>query len=161
MNARCVGRPVAHGRDVSSSGADGPGASRGTAGSVFVQAEAPHSLADVPPHAFASALDVPGRNRFVDGGVLFFVDPLARGQIYAFIRFGDTCSHVLRNKVDKDRNVNVVTRKRDSPMELQIGVDRLRRSLTFVKSPKRGLYRGEMLTAATRGGQAGRFTFED
>jgi hypothetical protein len=74
-------------------------------GLVLGQAEAPHSLADVPPYAFASALDVPGRNRFVDGGVLFFVDPLARGQIYPFIRRGDTCSHMLRNKIDKDRNV--------------------------------------------------------
>jgi hypothetical protein len=150
--SRALRRPVAHGRDVSLSGVDGRAHPGGMVGSILGQAEAPHSLADVPPHAFASALDVPGRDCLVDGGVLFFVDPLARGQIYPLIRRGDTCSRMFRNKVDKDRNADVVTRERDSPMELQIGVDRLRRSLTVVKSLKRGLYRGEMLTPTTRGG---------
>jgi hypothetical protein len=160
MNVRCIGRSAMEETRLIERRRR-PGASRGMVGLIVGQAEAPHSLADVPPHTFTSALDVPGRYRFVDGVVLFFVDPFARGQIDAFIRLGDTCSHVLRNKVDKDRNVDVVARKRDSPMELQIGVDRLRCSLTVVKSFERGLYRGEMLTPATRGGQAGRFTFED
>jgi hypothetical protein len=57
---------------------------------------------------------------------------------------------------DRIMTVAAKTRERDSPMELQIGVGRLWRSLTVVKSLKRGLYRDEMLTLPTRGGQAGR-----
>src|ERR1700733_16064352 len=66
---------------------------------LFHQPQTPHGLADMPPHAFASALDVLSRNRFINGGMLFLVDLLPRGQIHAFIRLCDTCPDVLGNKI--------------------------------------------------------------
>jgi hypothetical protein len=63
--------------------------------SILGQAQPPHRLRDMPPHAFASALAILSFDRFVDGAVLFLVDAPARDGVHAFIRFGDARSDML------------------------------------------------------------------
>ena len=68
---------------------------------------------------------------------------------------------MLGDEIDKDRHIHIVACARDRPMEFQIGLDRLRRSLTVVEALQRRPYLRKMLAAAAGGCKPRRFNFED